>query len=237
MSSSTPRRQTRFHKTGPIRAARGLLGDDADAPRQRIVGRLLMSDAMHGLRHPDDDRRLRPGLLGSLAAVLITCVFVAIPAVILAQDSTTFVGRTVDSVTGNDDTSASSSSSDPNPFPGFAEDPGFGDDFGFDVNQVPELVGIVLYLFLALGAVALLASLIRVISKIAAYIKGRRLSRTPLSPGERSPQDLAELEDDLYRSFAEALSFSSGIVTRSSSFGGQHGDHFGTGHHGDTFHH
>ncbi|GAB2758219.1 hypothetical protein GCM10027020_08290 [Nocardioides salsibiostraticola] len=236
MSSSTPRRRTRFHKTGPIRAARGLLGDNADAPRQRIVGRLLMSDALHGLRHPDDDRRLRPGLLGSLAAVLITCVFVAIPAVILAQDSTTFVGRTVDSITGNDAASASSSS-EPDPFLGFAEDPGFGDDFGFDVNEVPEFVGIVLYLFLALGAAALLASLIRVVSKIAAYVKGRRLTRTPPTPGERSPEDLAELEDDLYRSFAEALSFSSGIVTRSSSFGGHHGDHFGTGHHGDTFHH
>lgn len=192
---SSPRRfgGARFSTTGPVRAARQLLAStdraaaseavDPGAARS-VVGRLLVADAVHGLRHPDDARLLRVGLLGSVLALVVTGLFTLVAAVMFTSVSDTFLDRLVPSL--------------------FGDDP-VGGVGGSDADGFFTLFSVVTGAFVVIGSVMLLGAVLRIAAKVYAVVWGLRLARTPASTGQGVTP---ELEEQLHREFAESLAFS-----------------------------
>lgn len=183
----------RFSSTGPLRAARALIAStdraatsetvDAGAARS-VVGRLLVADALHGLRHPDDPRLLRVGFLGSVVALVITGLFTVVAGVMFTSVTDTFLDDLLPSLFGDDPVSQ------------------VGDD-GSD--GFFSLFSLVSGAFVVIGSVLLLGAVLRILAKVVAVVWGLRLSRTPASTGLGvTPQ----LEEQLHREFAAALAFS-----------------------------
>ena len=197
-----PRRPTRgfggrrFSSTGPLRAARQLIAStdraaasesvDAGAARS-VVGRLLVADALHGLRHPDDPRLLRVGFLGSLVALMITGLFTLVGAVMFTSVTDTFLDDLLPSLFGDDPVG------------------GIGGVDGNDGSGFSTLFSLVSGTFVVIGTVLVLGAVLRILTKVYALVWGLRLSRTPASTGQGVTP---ELEEQLHREFAAALAFS-----------------------------
>ncbi|GAA4683008.1 hypothetical protein [Nocardioides nanhaiensis] len=192
---SSPRRfgGARFSTTGPVRAARQLLAStdraatseavDPGAARS-VVGRLLVADALHGLRHPDDPRLLRVGFLGSVLTLVVTGLFTLVAAVMFTSVTETFLDDLVPSL--------------------FGDDP-MGGVGGKDGDAFFTLFSVVTGAFVVIGSVMLLGAVVRIAAKAYAVVSGLRLARTPASTGQGVTP---ELEDQLHRELAAALAFS-----------------------------
>ena len=202
----------RFSSTGPLRAARQLIAStdraatsesvDAGAARS-VVGRLLVADALHGLRHPDDSRLVRVGLLGSIIALVITGLFTVVAGVMFTSVTDTFLDDLLPSFFGDDPA-------------------GVG---GADRDGFFSLFALVSGAFVVIGSVLLLGAVLRILAKVYAVVWGLRLSRTPASTGLGVT---SELEEQLHREFAAALAFSTPQSRHhhSSRLGGTNGSVF-----------
>lgn len=192
----SPRRfgGARFSSTGPVRAARQLLAStdraassesvDAGAARS-VVGRLLVADAVHGLRHPDDPRLIRLGFLGSILALVVTGLFTLVGAVMFTSVTDTFLDDLLSSPFGDDD-----------PVGGLG---------GSDGGDFFTLFSVVTGAFVVIGSLLLLGAVLRIVAKVQALVWGLRLARTPASTGQGVTP---ELEEQLHREFAASLAFS-----------------------------